>query len=170
MLQNPIASFNDFSWLKLTSSFILPMSSESILCLTRSRTVDSCFAPKTFHFGKVQSKQNTRHQNLTENISQNLRQKSPAPPPAGIDQLIPPPRPLGLRSADSVVKDVNVDDLDLGGGEVFDLGGGEVRVEVFSVDGGRRLLPTPRSVEISLDLINHFKLLCQHCSDLVEIV
>ena len=108
---------------------------------------------------------------MTENISQNLRQKSPAPPPAGIDQLTPPPRPLGLRSADGVVKDVNVDDLDLGGGEVFDLGGGEVRVEVFSVDGGRRLLPTPpRSVEISLDLINHFKLLCQHCSDLVEIV
>ena len=183
MLQNPIASFNDFSWQKLTSSFILLMSSESILCLTRSRTVDSCFAPKTFHFGKVQSKQNIINrvlqcmwmlcvqihskiccyfntlwtlnicdQNLTETISQNSRQKSPAPPPAGIDQLIPPPRPLGLRSANSVVKDVSVDDLDLGGGEVFDLGGGEVRVEVFSVDGGRRLLPTPRSVEIS-DLV-----------------
>ena len=79
--------------------------------------------------------------------------KSPPPPLTGIDQLTPPPRPLGLRSADAIVKDVNVDDLDLGGGEV--------RVKVFSVEeeveGGRRLLPTPLSVDLSVDLINIFK-------------
>ena len=90
-----------------------------------------------------------------------LKAKSPPPPLTGIDQLTPPPRPLGLRSADVVVKDVNVDDLDLGGGDVnvddLDLGGGEVRVKVFSVEveveGGRRLLPTP----LSVDLINSVK-------------
>ena len=72
-----------------------------------------------------------------------LEWEEKSPPSAGIDQLIPPPRPLGLRSTDSVV---NVDDLDLGGGEV--------RVEAFSVmgevDEGRRLLLTP----LSVDLIN----------------
>merc|ERR1719237_578798 len=98
------------------SSCIFLTSSESLLCPSRSRTVDSCWA---------------------------------CPPPfAGIDQLIPPPRPLGLRSTDSVVKGVNVDDLDLGGGEV--------RVEAFSVvekvKEGRRLLLTPLSVDLSVDL------------------
>ena len=69
--------------------------------------------------------------------------KSPTPPLTGSDQLTPPPRPLGLRSADAVVDDL-------------DLGGGEVRVKVFSVEeeveGGRRLLPNP----LSVDLINSF--------------
>ena len=91
-----------------------------------------------------------------------MKAKSPPPPLAGIDQLIPPPRPLGLRSADNVVKDVNVDDLVLGGGEV--------RVEVFSVDGGRRLLPTPLSVEISVDLINHFKRGILSCSANIALI
>ena len=82
-----------------------------------------------------------------------LKAKSPPPPLTGIDQLTPPPRPLGLRSIDVVVKDVNVDDLDLGGGEV--------RVKVFSVveeevEGGRRLLLTPLSVDLSVDLIQQF--------------
>ena len=79
-----------------------------------------------------------------------LEWEEKSPPSAGIDQLIPPPRPLGLRSTDSVVKGVDVDDLDLGGGEV--------RVEAFSVvekvNEGRRLLLTPLSVDLSVDLIN----------------
>jgi len=94
--------------------------------------------------------------------------------------FVPPPRPRGLRSADCVngvrVDDldlegdgVNVDnldlggkgvvrvaDLDLGGDEVnvdnLDLGGDEVKVEILSVvdEGGRRLLPNPLSVDLSL--------------------
>ena len=79
-----------------------------------------------------------------------LEWEEKSPPSAGIDQLIPPPRPLGLRSTDSVAKGVNVDDLDLGGGEV--------RVEAFSVveevGEGRRLLLTPLSADLSVDLIN----------------
>ena len=75
-----------------------------------------------------------------------LEWEEKSPPSAGIDQLIPPPRPLGLRSTDGVVKDVTVGDLDLAGGEV--------RVEAFSVmeevDEGRPLLLTP----LSVDLIN----------------
>ena len=73
-----------------------------------------------------------------------LEWEEKSPPSAGIDQLIPPPRPLGLRSTDGVVKDVTVGDLDLAGGEV--------RVEAFSVmgevDEGRRLLLTPLSLTL----------------------